>query len=57
MTELEDLKAELDKLETSEKCEDMRDKIKAKQKDLKYRSLKKGWKDIVQLFGGGKSSR
>ena len=51
MTELEDLEEDLKKLETTEKCEDMRDKIKEKERDLKMRKLRKGWKNLKGMFG------
>lgn len=42
MTELEELQEKMKGLETEEKCLDLKDDIKAKEKDLKLRNIRKG---------------
>jgi len=44
-------KAKLDELEQKEKVEDMKDKVRAKERDLKLRNLRKGWKNLKGMFG------
>jgi len=47
-SELDALKAKLKALAEKEKCEELKDQIAAKERDLKYRGIKKLWNNLTK---------
>lgn len=50
MEELETWKERMKQAEAKEELETFKDKVIAKERDNKYRNLKKGWENLKEMF-------